>query len=41
MSYAERLAAELNKAPARETLNTMPKAAYDWAREAGQKRAIR
>lgn len=43
MTYAERLAAQLNNTESRETFNAVkaPKPAYDWAREVNQKRAIR
>lgn len=41
MSYSERLAAQLNNTESRETFNAVKKPAYDWAREANQKRAIR
>jgi hypothetical protein len=41
MSYTERLAQQLAQAPARETFNSQQKPAYDWAKEAGQKRSVR
>lgn len=40
MTYAERLQKELNKAPSRVIYNAQ-KRAYDWHKEAGQKRNIR
>jgi hypothetical protein len=40
MSFAERLAQQIKKAPARTTYNDQAKA-YDWQREANSKRALR
>jgi hypothetical protein len=41
MSYAERLAQLVEKAPARVAYNAQAKPAYDWQREANNKRSIR
>ena len=40
MSYAERLAKQLEQAPQKEVYNSFKKT-YDWSREANQKRAVR
>lgn len=40
MSYAERLAQVVNTAPSRVVVQ-LPKKAYDWSKEANNKRSIR
>lgn len=41
MTFSERLAKQLEKAPARTVFNAQQKPAYDWKREASSKRNIR